>query len=203
MRMVADCHPLQSNWNLMKNAVLFFPVAVLVLFSCRNDGVQIDGKVDETIGNIETEIEVSGTATEEQLARLIRLYEIYVDSFPERKEVSANFLMRAADNARQLGRYGKSIALYERVLKEFPGTESAPRAMFRQGYLYEHELNRPDSALLLYDTFRHRFRLHPALRTVEYRIDSLAMAFPEIYETIMDKQSAPAVMSADGPLKKN
>ena len=166
-------------------------------FGCQSDpgGGGEDQKVDARISDLEAEVALQDAPDQEQLKRLISLYEEHANKYPERREVNANFLMKAADCARMLGNNAKAISLYDRIADEFRGTVQAPRALFLKGFLYDTELNRKDSALIVYRTFTWRYKNDPFLDDVQRLMDTLSVQHPEVVKKIDKKDRGGAVVS--------
>ncbi|GAB4259814.1 MAG: hypothetical protein Kow0027_27260 [Saprospiraceae bacterium] len=175
----------------MKHLLFLVAIISLALSSgCQSDPKNggEDQKVDAQISDIEAQVALQDAPNPEQLKTLIRLYEEHANKYPERREVNANFLMKAADCARMLGNNAKAIALYDRIANEFRGTVQAPRALFLKGFLYDTELNRKDSALIVYRTFTWRYKNDPFLDDVQRLMDTLSVQYPEVVEKIEKKE---------------
>ncbi len=185
---------------------LFFLVAMAflaILSACQSDSQTAgdDKKIDAQISDLEAALAVQENPEPEKLKQLIKLYEEHANKYPERREVNANFLMKAADCARRVDNEAKAIALYDRVANEFRGTVQAPRALFLKGYLYDTELNRKDSALIVYRTFTWRYKRDPLFDDVQKLVDSLSSQYPDIVEKIDKKDRNAGVISPEAKKK--
>lgn len=180
---------------------LLFLAALLSLtinFGCQSDTQDKGGegqKVDARISDLEAEMALQDQPDPEKLKQLIQLYETHANKYPERREVNANFLMKAADCARMLNNNAKAIALYDRIANEFRGTVQAPRALFLKGFLYDTQLNRKDSALIVYRTFTWRYKNDPFLDDVQKLMDTLSAQYPEVVEKVEKKNRDGAIIS--------
>lgn len=179
--------------------MFFFVLGTLMLlFACQTDPkapAEGDEKVDVSISKLEAKLALQDSADPASLRQLIQLYEAHANQYPERREVNANFLMKAADCARQLGNNAKAIALYDRISNEFTGTVQAPRALFLKGFLYDTELNRKDSALIVYKTFLWRYNKDPFRDDVQKLVDTLSAQYPEVVEKIDKKERDASIIS--------
>ena len=53
--------------------------------------------------------------------------------------------------------YNSSIANLTAIYKKYPDSKSAPKALYTQGWVFENVLNRPDSAVIIYDSLVSRY----------------------------------------------
>lgn len=185
--------------------LLLTAITLTILTSCQSDGSGQNGadgkKVDSQISDLESKMALEDTPEPKELKQLIKLYEEHVNQYPERREVNANFLMKAADCARMMGDDNKAIAMYDRIINEFIGTVQSPRALFLKGFLYDTKLNRKDSALLIYRTFLWRYKNDPFTDDVQQLADTLSKQYPDIAEKVDKKERAGSIIGSGGQKK--
>ena len=181
---------------MMTRPLLILTLAALVaLAGCQSDADQSQTvKVDRQISDLEMQLAAEDTPDPKQLKKLLELYEKHVDQYPERREVNANLLLRAADVALQLGRPKKAVALYDRLLTEFRGTSVESKALYLKTILYDKELQRPDSVLILGQTFLWRYRNDPFANDMQVLLDSVAARHPDVAQKVREKQASQTIM---------
>ncbi|GAB4292295.1 MAG: hypothetical protein Kow0098_12100 [Ignavibacteriaceae bacterium] len=64
----------------------------------------------------------------------------------------AEEIYRKAESELLNNNLNESIEIFREVYLKYPQSDFAPKALFAQGYIYENQLNLPDSAASVYDT---------------------------------------------------
>lgn len=124
---------------------LFFILitSTIFLISCNNNQKQATG-TDVTIEQInELEAELFGAeVTTPDLVKakeLVLMYIAYANNNPK-DEKSPDLLFKAADISMNLGSGTNTIALFNRIIKEYPDYKNVSTVMFLKGFVYEDQL---------------------------------------------------------------
>jgi len=101
---------------------------------------------------------------------------------------SPGYLFKAAEVAKSLRTFPKSLTLYDWVIERYPNYEKAGTAMFLKGFIIENNLGDDIKAKEVYDAFLKKFPTHDLADDVQFLIDNLGKTDEEILKMIEGKQ---------------
>lgn len=114
--------------------------------------------------------------------------EAYALSMPK-AEKSPAYLFKAAEVAKSLRTFPKSLTLYDWVIDKYPNYEKAGTAMFLKGFIIENNLGDDVKAKEVYDAFLKKYPKHDLADDVEFLIENLGKTDEEILKMIESKQA--------------
>ena len=97
-------------------------------------------------------------------------------------------LFKAAEVAKSIKTYQKSLTLYDWILEKYPDYEKAATSLFLKGFIVENNLRDDKKARELYDEFLSRYPNHDLADDVEFLIENLGKSDQEILEMIEAKR---------------
>lgn len=130
----------------------------------------------------------SGTADSVEVMSLLQNYERFATDYPT-DSMSAEYLFRAADFYRYLGRPLKSIQVYERISLQFPNHSKSPIAVFLQGFIYENEIGNISAARSQYHRFITKYPDHPLVKDVVISMQNLGKSPEELVAEFKAKEA--------------
>lgn len=120
---------------------------------------------------------------------LLAAYEAYAAKYPG-DTIGANFLFKAADFYRYMGKPLRSIGIYEQIYKNYPTFEKRPYALFLQGFIFENEVHNVHTARIKYDDFLRAYPDHPIADDVKLSMENLGKTPEQLMAEIEAKQQA-------------
>jgi outer membrane protein assembly factor BamD (BamD/ComL family) len=148
---------------IMKKYVLIFIVFIFAFSSC--EGPKSESKKDntevsleESIASLEKELfNTSAVRLDRKKAlKLISLYEEYVDTYPQDK-LAPEYLFKAADISMNMRRPQATIALFDRIIQEYPEYDKSSSALFLKAFVYEDQLQDYENAKINYELFLSKY----------------------------------------------
>ncbi len=82
-------------------------------------------------------------------------------------------IMQSADRFRQIKQYSKAMQKYNLVAGRYADSKYAPRAFYAQGWLYERELGKRDSAVYWYSRLVEKYPQSSFAKDVKPSLDAL------------------------------
>lgn len=113
--------------------------------------------------------------------------EAYAMGNPKSPMAPAN-LFKAAEIAKSLKSYAKSMNLYDWVINKYPDYEKAPTALFLKGFLIENEMGQIEESRGIYKLFLEKYPNHDLADDVQFLIDNLGKSDEEILKMIEAKK---------------
>ena len=121
--------------------------------------------------------------------RLAEEYLIFADRFPDHEE-SPEFLFRAANlRADALGEYNLAIGVFNRVIRDYPGSPQAESSLFLIGYTQAEHLRDYDSARETYDRFLEKHPDSELTETVKLELQFLGRSVDELLEFLQRNEN--------------
>lgn len=120
-----------------KVLVIIISVAVLFPYNCKKTTEQ-----EKLVNEIENQEKKTGellsqrSINKDEVKSLLTLYEKYYKTYPT-DTLSANFLMKAGQNAMSHNMMGKALKFFDNVEKKFAKTSHYPMAIFMKGFVYD------------------------------------------------------------------
>ncbi len=112
---------------------------------------------------------------------MIHLYVDFADTYPK-DSISPYYLFKAADVSVNTFHSDESIALFNKLLKNYPDFEKAPHALFLKAFTYENYLHQLDSAKASYQLFLAKYPNHAFANDAKISLDNLGKTPEEIIE---------------------
>ena len=113
--------------------------------------------------------------------------EAYALVYPKSEETPAN-LFKAAEVAKSLRTFPKSLSLYDWIIDNYPDFEKTPTSLFLKGFIINNNLGDVDKAREVYTQFTERYPDHELADDVEFLIQNLGKTDEEILQMIEQKR---------------
>lgn len=105
---------------------------------------------------------------------------------PEDPEAPA-WLFRAAETARGIRAFSKSLELYQMVSDRFPESEAAAQALFLSAFTLDNDLNRFEEARTIYQAFLDRYPENEFSDDAQFLLDNLGKDEEDIIRAFEEK----------------
>ncbi|MBT8232267.1 MAG: tetratricopeptide repeat protein [Saprospiraceae bacterium] len=99
-----------------------------------------------------------------------------------------DYLFKAAEVAKSLRTFPKSLTLYDWIIEEYPDFEKAGTALFLKGFIIENNLGDDEKAREIYNEFLKKYPKHDLADDVQFLIENLGKSDEEILKMIESKQ---------------
>ena len=129
---------------------------------------------------------------------LLNAYESYAAANPHSPK-AAEYLYKAADFYRALGKPLRSIALYQTLYENFP--EKRSTALFLQGFVFENEVHNLDNAQLKYHQFLKEFPNDQLANDVRLSLQNLGKTPEQLVQEFIAKQKLDSLNQAQAQVK--
>lgn len=113
--------------------------------------------------------------------------EAFALAYPNNKDAADN-LFKAAEVAKSIRTFPKSLSIYDWIIDKYPDYEKAPTSLFLKGFIIENNLNDDEKAKDIYNKFLQKYPKHDLADDVKFLIDNLGKTDQEILQMIEDKQ---------------
>jgi outer membrane protein assembly factor BamD (BamD/ComL family) len=176
---------------MKKLSVLFFTLTV-VLFSCKPSKEKLQQQVTKAEGELFQGDKGQFGIDTAKANTTIAAYEAYAEAFKD-DTLSPEYLFRAADLQRSMRKTDKSVALYDRIIAEFPKSSRAPYSLFLKGFMYENETQEIDKAREIYHQFLATYPEHQLADDVAFSLKNLGKTPEELIKQFeqMNQDSLP------------
>lgn len=124
---------------------------------------------------------------------LLNAYESYAAENPKSAK-AAEYLYKAADFYRALGKPLRSITLYQKIYENFP--EKRSTALFLQGFVFENEVGNLDNAQLKYHQFLKEYPNDPLANDVRLSLQNLGKTPEQLVQEFIAKQKLDSLNQA-------
>jgi tetratricopeptide (TPR) repeat protein len=141
-----------------------------------------------------TAVSRTGKMDTTEIKDLVHDYEAYAEAYPD-DTAGARFLFKAAEFYRYMRKPDKAIETYRRVYNNYPSFETRPYALFLQGFIFENELGKIDSARAIYKSFLTNYPNDPLSKDVRITLDNLGKSPEQLIKEFEQKQQADSVAS--------
>ena len=149
----------------MKKLAMFMVLTAFVFAGCRNANEQ--KKKSETVSAEELKKEIaelekqlfddkSNTIDLVKSNLLIEKYTRFADLFPN-DSMAPEFLFKASDIAMNSSKPGKTISLYNRIIKNYPGYKNVSACYFLKGFVYDDQLKEYGKAEKYYRLYLEKY----------------------------------------------
>ncbi len=101
---------------------------------------------------------------------------------------SPEHLYKAAEIARSLRTFPKTLSIYDWIVTEYPQYDKTPTAMFLKGFIIENELGNSPAAKDVYTSFLQTYPNHDLADDVKFLLENIGKSNEEILELIEKKK---------------
>lgn len=98
--------------------------------------------------------------------------------------LSPNYLYKAAEIARSLRTFPKTLSLYDWIIDKYPSFEKTPTTLFLKGFVIENELKDEDAAKNVYHDFLKTYPDHDLADDVKFLLENIGKSNEEILKII-------------------
>jgi tetratricopeptide (TPR) repeat protein len=107
-------------------------------------------------------------------------------------KMAGEYLFRAAEMARSMRSFQKSMSLYDWILTSYPDFDKAAMVFFLRGFIFENELKQKDKAAAVYKTFLEKYPNDPMVPDVRFLLDNIDKTEDEMLKLIEERRKAKA-----------
>jgi len=119
---------------------------------------------------------------------LVNLYVNYTDNYPD-DSMAVEYLFKGAEFCLNLGEGQRAIALYDRVILEYPDFRKVPECFFLKGYVYENYLGDLENAKAIYIDFIKKYPDNEFADDAAISIQNLGKSPEELIKQFEEQQS--------------
>jgi outer membrane protein assembly factor BamD (BamD/ComL family) len=167
--------------NRFTSYVLVLILATLVSCSAeKSQDKKIKKMEKELFGNIDLPID------QDKVRELADLHSAFADTYPE-SALAPDHLFSAGNLAMNFLQPGQAIALFDRILKNYPGYERIPQCLFLKGFIYENNLGQLGLAKTIYEEFLDKYPDHELADDVQESIKNLGKSPEELLEEFQQR----------------
>jgi outer membrane protein assembly factor BamD (BamD/ComL family) len=143
----------------MYRIIIVLLVSSFLLQSCNNNSDDSEAIVNiEDINNLEEELfgEMTTTPDMKKAKQLVRSYIIYADQNQD-DSLAPELLFKASDISMNISDANATIAIFNRIINNYPNYKNIPTVMFLKGFVYEDQLNDYTNARKYYMEFLDKY----------------------------------------------
>lgn len=177
--------------NSAMNRIVIVLTALVFITSCAAKRTWEADKIKKQEAALLSEAE-KGKVDTAAVNDLLAAYEGYAAKYPT-DTVGANFLFKAADFYRYMGKPLRSVGLYEQIYNNYPTFERRPYALFLQGFIFENEVHNEHTARIKYHDFLKQYPDHPIANDVRLSMQNLGKTPEQLMAEFEAKQKADSV----------
>jgi len=171
----------------MNKIFIILITSSFLFFSCNSNSPKETEQTSESQVTIEDITTLEGKLFGEEMAspdlvnakKLIDLYITYVNQNPK-DELSPEMLFKAADITMNLSSAPNTIALFNRIIMEYPDYENIPTIMFLKGFVYEDQLQDYEKAGKCYIEFLEKYPESDFADDAKVSLDNLGKSPEEL-----------------------
>lgn len=113
--------------------------------------------------------------------------ESIVLAFPK-DSMCAEYLFRAAEMARSVRAFPKSLSIYDWLLTSHPEYDKVSLVFFLRGFIYENEMKNKPKAAAVYSKFLEKFPNDPMVSDVRFLLENIDKTEDEMIKLIEERQ---------------
>ena len=119
---------------------------------------------------------------------LVDMYVNYADTYPA-DSMAVEYLFKGAEFCLNLGEGERAIALYDRVINEYPDFRKVPECLFLKGYVYENYLGDLEQAKAIYTEFIEKYPDNEFSDDAAISIQNLGKSPEELIKQFEEQQT--------------
>lgn len=175
-------------------SLLFLSIA-LTLAACSGGEKAPSGKAAEMVARIqsmEDSLFNSGTFEKRNAQALLDVYKAYAATFPL-DSLAPEYLFRAAGVAKSMREPQQSIALYDRIIVDYPSWNKLADAYYLKAFTIDSELDQKGEAKRAYEEVINLFPEHPFARDARVMIEHIGLSDEELiakFQRMAEEQEA-------------
>ncbi|MBR3723859.1 MAG: tetratricopeptide repeat protein [Bacteroidales bacterium] len=164
-----------------------FPLIMILATMLVACGPSREQRIEE-IEDFEDSIFESAIAADPNTAdELTKLYTAFADKYPD-DTLAPQYLLKAAESQSNVIHTEKAIALFDRIINNYPDFEEIPICYFLKGNAYELN-SQYDEAKAAYQTFVEKYPDHYLADQTRYVISHVGMSPEEMLADILANAS--------------
>lgn len=141
----------------INGSVFFLLLIITIAFNnCRNNPSGLEG----TIAQLEKKW--GPPYSPESANQLVKAYQNYVSTYPDRDDQNAVYLRKGAKVAMEAGQYPQAVELLNMAIKDHLKAESSPENVLLLGEIYRNSLKNENVAATIFQSGRKQFPKEPA-----------------------------------------
>lgn len=167
---------------------------ILVLFvSCSEQK-----KMEKKIASLENELFSDETQSidREKTTQLVDAYVAFADAYPQDTK-AVDYLFSAGNVAMNLLDPKKAIAIFDRIIKNYPEFDKVPHCLFLKAYTYENELRQLGQAEMLYHEFLEKYPGHDFADDAELSLKNLGKSPEELIMEFEQRNQSDSIPSSN------
>ncbi|MFI5220790.1 MAG: tol-pal system YbgF family protein [Bacteroidia bacterium] len=166
----------------MKKIIYLIPFIIIALASC-------ESPKEKKIKQIQ-KLEVNDSMfSPKRLEDLKVAYLDFAGKYPD-DERSPDYLSKASQVCMALGQSDYAIQLLQTVIDQYPKSKKSEEALFRQGYLYENNLQNLVKAKNAYQEFLKKYPNSELAKDAKFSLENLGKSPEELFNVITNKKDS-------------
>jgi TolA-binding protein len=158
-----------------RSVVYLFLLFLLGLTNCQNTPKNLEDTIDQM------EKKLSPPYTAEQANQLIKAYQDYVSTYPDRTDQNAAYLNKAATVAMEAGQFSQAAELLSIAIKDHFPAKNTKENILLLGKVYQQHLQNDNIAATVFQSAQRQFpqensftqQLQPQWPSLETRLEDL------------------------------
>lgn len=110
---------------------------------------------------------------------MVDVYKAYAASYPL-DSMAPEYLLRAADMLKSMHEPEQSLAIYDRLIQDYPAWEQTVTVLYMKGLTLDDDLDRDGEAKVVYQQVINNFPEHPFARDARAMIENLGLSDEEL-----------------------
>lgn len=139
----------------------------------------------------------SGSLDSLTIQTLLTEYENFADKNPSDPS-GIEYLRKAADFYRYIGRPLRSITIYDKLYKNYPNYPYKAEMLFLQGFVFENEVRNTEAASVKYHVFLKEYPEHPLAKDVRISLQNLGKSPEQLVREFQEKAKQDSLQATTG-----
>ncbi len=175
---------------------VFFILSLLIFYSCTQK--EREQQVSALKAEYQEMIEGSGATQAEIREKSKELAAAYLKEAPVQADTAkrVEYMYMAAELYEGFDQnIQRALEIYEQIVAEYPNTERAKDALFKQGFLYHERVKNLEKARAAYESFIEKYPNDELTDDAEKEIKFLGLTPEEVFEIL--QQQADSLEAGD------